>query len=111
MTGVEILNQETIYNTIIPEYWLAIGFFGFIVFLFLTFIWLTSDHMILYCIFFILTIGCMILGMLSDVTSKDIDYIKYEVLIDDSVSITEFMDKYEILEQRGRIYTVKEKSE
>ena len=32
----------------------------------------------------------------------------YEVIIDDSVSMTEFMDSYEILEKRGDIYIIKE---
>lgn len=33
----------------------------------------------------------------------------YKVTIDDSVSMNEFLDKYEILDQEGKIYTVKEK--
>ena len=37
------------------------------------------------------------------------DHYKYQVIIDDSVSLTEFMEKYEILDQEGLIYTVKEK--
>lgn len=34
----------------------------------------------------------------------------YKVTIDDSVSMNEFLDKYEILDQEGKIYTVKEKT-
>ena len=37
------------------------------------------------------------------------DYTKYEVIFDDSVSINEFMERYEILEQRDKIYVIKEK--
>ena len=37
------------------------------------------------------------------------DYVKYEVILDDSVSMNKFMEKYEILEQRDKIYVVKEK--
>lgn len=37
------------------------------------------------------------------------DYVKYEVILDDSVSMNEFMEKYEVLEQRDKIYVVKEK--
>jgi len=33
----------------------------------------------------------------------------YKVTIDDSVSMNEFLDKYEIIDQEGKIYTVKEK--
>lgn len=36
------------------------------------------------------------------------DYTQYEVIINDSVSMNEFTSKYEILEQRGQIYVVKE---
>ena len=32
----------------------------------------------------------------------------YEVIIDDSVSMTDFMNSYEILEKREDIYTIKE---
>jgi hypothetical protein len=34
---------------------------------------------------------------------------EYKVTIDDSVSMNEFLDKYEILDQEGKIYTVKER--
>ena len=33
----------------------------------------------------------------------------YKVTIDDSVSMNEFNEKYEILDQEGKIYTVKER--
>ena len=35
----------------------------------------------------------------------------YEVSINEEVNMQEFMDKYEIVETRGSIYTVREKSE
>ena len=37
------------------------------------------------------------------------DYVKYEVILDDSVSMNKFMEKYEILDQRDKIYVVREK--
>ena len=43
-----------------------------------------------------------------DSITKVPDYTKYEVIIDDSISIGEFMNTYEVLEQRGHIYVVKE---
>ena len=36
------------------------------------------------------------------------NYTQYEVILDDSVSMNEFMNTYEVLEQRGQIYVVKE---
>ena len=38
-----------------------------------------------------------------------IDYVEHEVLINDSVSLTEFNEKYEIVSQKGKIYVVREK--
>lgn len=35
----------------------------------------------------------------------------YQVLIDDSVSMVEFMDKYNIIEQQGITYIIEEKAE
>ena len=42
-------------------------------------------------------------------TTNQIDYIEHEVLINDSVSLTEFNEKYEIVSQKGKIYIVREK--
>ncbi len=36
-------------------------------------------------------------------------YNTYEVTIDDSVKMNEFLERYEIIEQRGEIYEIKEK--
>lgn len=37
------------------------------------------------------------------------NHIEYEVTINDNVSFTEFMDRYEVLNKNGDIYTIKEK--
>ena len=43
-------------------------------------------------------------------TSNPIEYeTQYKITIDDSVSMTEFLDKYEIIDQDGKIYTVRER--
>ena len=34
---------------------------------------------------------------------------RYDVTISDEVKLTEFNEKYEIIEQKGKIYTIKEK--
>ena len=34
---------------------------------------------------------------------------EYQVIIDDSVSLTEFYDTYEIIEHNGKIWTIREK--
>ena len=112
MTGVEILSSETIYNTILPEYFLAIGFVLGFAFAAIMDVCFSNDRIIagLICIGLALTFG--IVGSLGDTYSKnDINYIEYKVTIDDSVSMNEFLDKYEILDQEGKIYTVREREQ
>jgi hypothetical protein len=55
----------------------------------------------------------MIMGFLSSVVIGAVEleyYPTYKVIISDEVSMNEFMGKYEILNQDGKIYTVKEKT-
>lgn len=110
MNGVEILSSETIYNTILPECWLAIGLgLGFISIVLAVWCFI-SGQMECASICVIAVICSVIVGSLGGTYSKtDINHIKYKVTIDDSVSMNEFLDKYEILDQEGKIYTAKER--
>ena len=47
-------------------------------------------------------------GVLVGITEIEY-YPTYKVTISDEVSMNEFMDKYEILNQDGKIYTIKER--
>ena len=38
-----------------------------------------------------------------------IDHIEYQVTISDSIKLNEFLEHYEIIDQQGKIYTIKEK--
>ena len=110
MNGVEILNSETIYNTFLPEVWLGLGLmFGFICVG--LFVWSISEgYDILPWIFIVFVVVCIVIGSLGGTPNKnDISHIEYKVTIDDSVSMNEFLDKYEILDQEGKIYTVRER--
>lgn len=53
----------------------------------------------------------ILLGMLvGGIMSTPVTYeTQYKVTIDDSVSLNEFLDKYEIIDQEGKIYTIREK--
>ena len=110
MTGVEILSSEAVYNTILPEYFLVIGLglgFMFVIAMAACF---ANDRIILGLICIVLALGSGVIGSLGGTLSKtDINHIEYKVTIDDSVSMNEFLDKYEILDQEGKIYTVKER--
>lgn len=52
-----------------------------------------------------------IIGMpVGGLTGEPIEYeTQYKITIDNSVSMTEFLDKYEIIDQDGKIYTVRER--
>ena len=112
MTGVEILSSETIYNTILPEWWAGVGF------LILLAGGLVCAILCCYTKYPAVGVICMVLtaiiwGALICCSlasnENDINHIEYKVTIDDSVSMNEFLDKYEILDQEGKIYTVKER--
>ena len=116
MNGVEILSSTTIYETdisiwpliVFPIIGLSIGLILSIV----TWVRYGFDGEFIWIIFG-LTISCLFLGfVLTLVTEHETDtvsHIKYKVTIDDSVSMNDFLDKYEILDQEGKIYTVKER--
>ena len=110
MNGVEILSSETIYNTFLPGWCIAIGFVLLIAFVVPLAINIVDGNTIWSLIFIVLMIGSFSVMILSDTENKNsINHIEYKVTIDDSVSMNEFLDKYEILDQEGKIYTVKEK--
>ena len=110
MNGVEILSSETIYNTILPEYCVGLGLgFGVIFTMLCVICWACEKYLvsILPVLFVIVSIVIATCG--GTYSKTDISHIEYKVTIDDSVSMNEFLDKYEILDQEGKIYTVKER--
>ena len=110
MTGVEILNSETIYNTNLPECCVGIGLGFAVVFVALTAFCIAHEKYLGAIISALFVIVSMIIACLSGTYNEnDIHHIEYKVTIDDSVSMNEFLDKYEIIDQEGKIYTVKER--
>ena len=59
-------------------------------------------------IMFVCSFILFLIAIPIDAMTQIPDYTKYEVIIDDSVSMSEFMNTYEVLEQRGQIYVIKE---
>ena len=113
MTGVEILNEYAVYTN--PVWVVVVSILG-------TIVGITSICIAANCmdntttwICFTCTIVCFVmsftLAMLENYTDcfKEYSHTEYKVTIDDSVSMNEFLNKYEILDQEGKIYTVKEK--
>lgn len=54
-------------------------------------------------------LGIFILIIISDEIQKPTGRYQYEVIIDDTVSVTELYEKYEVVEQRGEIWVLKDK--
>lgn len=63
--------------------------------------------------FALLALGCGSLAFFAHFPIKEAEntfsHYEYKVLIDDSVPLNEFNEKYEILDQEGQIYTVIER--
>lgn len=110
MSGVEILSSKIIYNTMFPEWCLPVGIIFFICFLYGLYIVLFEKLNILCAACAgIGVFGCLVIIIFSCTEKEyDIDYVEYKVTISDEVSLNEFFNKYEIIDQEGKIYTVKE---
>ena len=110
--GVTILATEIVNK---PAPWLEILGYGFAAavgcgfLLLILFIFFKSDWS--FKIGVPMLICSAVLGLITCLLTTIIivpDYKTYEVVLDDSVSMNEFMDTYEILERRGQIYVVRE---
>jgi hypothetical protein len=110
MNGVTILNSyEYLINmsNIVVSMFLCMGFIAASIVLFITLLkqgfkdsWIESALLII-CVG--LAITC---GRLAPETKYE---TLYQVTVDDSVSMNEFQNKYEIIKVEGKIYTVKER--
>ena len=117
MSGVEILAFEEVacvwesWNW--SSFWIGVAI-AFAVSLVAGFIFACQEDDIFAGL---LMFGCMLIGVgsfLGIVSGKNcVDPTEYEthykVTIDESVSMAEFNEKYEVLGQEGKIYTVRER--
>ena len=111
MSGVQILSEKILYNTIIPEGYVILGIVGVCVLLAGGITLISEGCNIGGSFCFVLVLASLALIVLGATSNKNsIKYIEYKVAIDESVSLVEFYDKYEILDQEGKIYTIKERN-
>ena len=119
MDGVNILNEfEVVTKTVFSwdSFWwgallgVIIGLVAAIIFGLKEADWLAFFVGLgVFCTIFALLIGLLGGSLLKP---KPVEYeTRYEVSIDENVSMQEFMNTYEIIETRGSIYTVREKRE
>lgn len=116
MTGVEILATEEVavafegWNW--SSFWLciAIAFFVAVIWGFIAGI--GEDCIIGIAVFsFVFLFGsCILAPIVGATTGESTEYeTQYKITIDDSVSMNDFNEKYEIIDQEGKIYTVRER--
>lgn len=117
MNGVEILTineivSETAFNWTV--FWIffcvVVAFFGLIGFSFSLISKDKSD--IVIGIALGIMFGLCFGGAFGDGMSTPVAYGKqYKVTISDEVLMNDFLEKYEIIDQEGKIYTIRERSQ
>ena len=121
MTGVEILATEEVavaFGFSWPGFWMAFILFA-ITSSVIGFFALLREYRDEIVSNAVVSILCGILcGVFFGLLCSNIFYpnpteyeTQYKVTIDDSVSMNDFNEKYEIVDQDGRIYTVREKEQ
>ena len=111
MEGITILNEFVVNNA--PVGWFAIiaGAILCAVCLWAMCIAFCEGNTGFATVFIILALICVGLIVLGICVVKTPPETRYQVLIDETVSMSDFFERYEIVEQEGKIYTVKEKGQ
>ena len=115
--GVEVLNKIAEYKEVSGIVWILLCFImavgGFVIIV--GFLEMSDDfYYSVSIIKLIVGIVLLILGVIGSVYAKKIEEqptgkYQYQVAIDDTVVMSEFYDKYEVIEVEGKIYTIREK--
>ena len=114
MKGIEVLNQVEIMDNsltlLITAIILGILFCICIVGVIISAVKCKFITFIIFGIFLLCSwIGFVVTAKASDKKIIPTGKYEYQVTIDDSVSMNEFYEKYEIVEVNGKIYTIREK--
>ena len=116
MTGVEILTStevvsEAVFNW--TAFWITFGIVFTIIEVIAIISWASGDAYasIIPCFALLGVVGGTIFGtFLGDMFKTPIAYEnEYKVTISDEVSLNEFYERYEVIKQEGKIFTVREK--
>ena len=115
MEGITVLSetQRGVCSWHWPALWICVAAFaliGALVFFFKFDRCISTFLDLIMCIVFFSLVGA-VWGMLPAAYIPTSHETVYEVIIDDSVSMTEFIEQYEIVDQRGEIFTIKERGD
>ena len=112
MAGVEILNTIYKYGELIHPLWFCIFFATSLVVAMVGACTIKHDVAQRICVVFIaITIISAIVCFIGAlITTDEIVDTQYQVVVSDDVNFNEFQEKYEIIKQEGKIYTVRERN-
>lgn len=112
--GIDILNKAMIKDT--PD-WAslvaALSLACVVIFLSLVVMAIQEDELLLVFIFGILLLisGGLLWFSADHFDSIDTGRYRYEGVVNDDISLTDFYEKYNVVEQNGRLWTIEEKGE
>ena len=113
MDGVTILSQRDVGTEILnmTAFWIAFWITASLLCLGVICAIKYSEEWIMALWFIVVPFVAMLFGLLFGTACghNELAYTEYKVTIDESVSMTEFYEKYEVIDQEGLIFTVKEK--
>lgn len=115
MNGVEILSSAEVATTSAFNWefaaWLLLVFVAAGVFVGILFSIAFNDWPMFGLIFIIFACVGLVIGFIAGITEQvPTGYeTQYKITVSDEASMAEFLEKYEIIEQEGKIYTVREK--
>lgn len=107
MKGIEILNKTVITES--PD-WAFIFVVSSMILLIIFFMILVNiDSMVLQILSAVLLIGVLIADVTLIFYEVPTDRYRYEVIIDEDVTINDIYDNYNVVEQRGDIWIIEDK--
>ena len=111
MEGITILNQTLHEGTIVdPLFMIGLTLIGAGLFLGIAGAFMSSCKIkIIPYIFLGISLTFFAIGLAIGAFGPREQITRYQVLIDSSVSFTEFNDRYKIITQDGAIYTIQER--
>ena len=110
MDGVRVLSQEAICSAGLKPVDAALFIIVAINILFIVSAIENNDFIIFVCGVLVSIVFGMLMWFVIDViTETPTGRYEYKVLIDDSVSMTEFYERYDLISVDGQIYTIRDK--
>lgn len=109
MEGIEVLATIPKGTNFVPNFLFA-TIAGVIVWLGFG-IWLGIDSGSIFMgLFFGFLVGGVIFALVVAISEEPTEFVNtYKVTISDDIKLNEFYERYEILEQEGKIFTIKER--